>query len=66
MKRGDVWVSKSNDKIGWVLESYAGDKLWNVLAVDIIEGRPTWSHIWDQATEESLQKHYTYFSNLEF
>ena len=63
MRSGEYYTLKSNEKIGIRLEAYVGNKAWTVQSVDIINGRPTRSFIFEQAKSNKINKLYNFFNH---
>jgi hypothetical protein len=63
MKSGEYYTLKTNEKIGIRLEAYTGNKEWTVQSVDIINGRPTRSFIFEKAQANKINKLYNFFNH---
>ena len=63
MKAGEYYTLKTNENIGIRLEAYAGNKVWDVQSVDIINGRPARSFIFEQAKSDRINKLYNFFNH---
>jgi len=58
MKAGDVFKSRTNERVGIRIESYVGSKQWRIQSIDFIEGRPTRTYIFEQASAFKIKKFY--------